>query len=665
MLDFSTSEASDPIRNMDEQSMLPFNEMPIARSRRIETVDRPSRQKHSQSKPLAPGVAAALADPARVVFLDVETTGLSWYYDEITLVGWMHNGRYDFHIAGERPTRLVEALHHAAALVTFNGTLFDLRFLRKAFAEFVVPPLHIDLRYFAKRLGLSGGQKAIEKVLELPRRTNLEDVDGAEAVLLWHRYLRGDPSSIRKLIEYNRYDILGMCGILDVVLDRLNVHPDLWISTPKFAEHVEDTEHWASTIVQPPQSPEMHRRFNAFPLTFSGTPAERTTVVGIDLTGSEARPSGWSVLRGSEAVTDMVASDDELVTRTIAAKPTVVSIDSPLSIPFGRTRVEDNDPGREEFGIMRRCERELKRRGVNVYPCLLPSMQGLTRRGISLAARFRSMGIPVIESYPGAAQDIMGIPRKGVGAEFLKLGLVEFGIRGPFANNKVTHDELDAITSAIVGLFFLSGQFEALRGPSEGALIIPDLTSSRQCELVIGISGKICAGKTTAARILEQHGFAYTRFSMVIDDEIAARGEPLDRTTRQRVGMEFNRTKGQRWLCERVLERVVGHKLIVIDGLRFPEDHAFFIERFGSAFIHIHIKAADKLRALRYRESEKDGLSLEIAERQPVEARIEELEKLAAAVLLNDGSIDELASNVLKRTKELGNKLGDKCLSQL
>jgi hypothetical protein len=102
MLDFSTSEASDHIRNMDEQSMLPFNEMPIARSRRNETVDRPSHQKHRQSKPLAPGVAAALADPARVVFLDVETTGLSWYYDEITLVGWMHNGRYDFHIAGER-----------------------------------------------------------------------------------------------------------------------------------------------------------------------------------------------------------------------------------------------------------------------------------------------------------------------------------------------------------------------------------------------------------------------------------------------------------------------------------------------------------------------------------------------------------------------------------
>jgi hypothetical protein len=29
--------------------------------------------------------------------------------------------------------------------------------------------------------------------------------------------------------------------------------------------------------------------------------------------------------------------------------------------------VDDADPGREEFGIMRRCERELKRRAISVY----------------------------------------------------------------------------------------------------------------------------------------------------------------------------------------------------------------------------------------------------------------------------------------------------------
>ena len=53
---------------------------------------------------------------------------------------------------------------------------------------------------------------------------------------------------------------------------------------------------------------------------------------------------------------------------------------------------------------MRESERELKRRGVNVYPCLIRSMQRLTARGIRLAGTLRERGLPVIESYPGAAQ---------------------------------------------------------------------------------------------------------------------------------------------------------------------------------------------------------------------------------------------------------------------
>ena len=168
------------------------------------------------------------------MYLDVETTGLSWYYDAITVAGWMRDGHYDFHIAGEPPVRLAGALENASALVTFNGTLFDLRFLRKQFPKLPLPPKHIDLRYLAKRVGLSGGQKSIERLLGLPQRTNAWNIDGAQAVLLWHRYLRGNTSALCQLIEYNRYDVLGMCGILDQVLDRLELHPDFWLFRPRF-----------------------------------------------------------------------------------------------------------------------------------------------------------------------------------------------------------------------------------------------------------------------------------------------------------------------------------------------------------------------------------------------------------------------------------------------
>jgi dephospho-CoA kinase len=84
--------------------------------------------------------------------------------------------------------------------------------------------------------------------------------------------------------------------------------------------------------------------------------------------------------------------------------------------------------------------------------------------------------------------------------------------------------------------------------------------------VVVGISGRICAGKTTAARFLERRGFAYTRFSLVVDNEIEKLGETPNRESRQRIGLEINRTKGQRWLCEQALARVGGQPLIVVDG---------------------------------------------------------------------------------------------------
>jgi uncharacterized protein YprB with RNaseH-like and TPR domain len=58
-----------------------------------------------------------------VLFLDAETTGLSRYYDELTLVGGVLDGVYRVQIAGDDPEPLLSALRTASALVTFNGTL--------------------------------------------------------------------------------------------------------------------------------------------------------------------------------------------------------------------------------------------------------------------------------------------------------------------------------------------------------------------------------------------------------------------------------------------------------------------------------------------------------------------------------------------------------------
>jgi len=444
-------------------------------------VEAPAEQepKRATAGPLRPKSSSILspliADPDGVLFLDIETTGLSRYYDYVTLIGFGIGGEYNVVLAGEDPQPFLAALTRARSVVTFNGSGFDLPFLEDTIPGIEWPRHHVDLRYACRAIDRTGGQKEIERELGINCREGIEEVDGAAAVILWHRYMRGDRSALRQLIEYNRADVQAMGLILDhVVSERAGA--DLFLRTDDLRRLCSATlrRRGTAALLAPLPSPPTHlRRVVHFVDLFRGTPAEMATIVGLDLTGSAERPSGFAAMRGSVAETATLGTDEAILEAVFAAAPDLVSIDSPLCLPVGRTRVTDDDPTRDEAGIMRVSERILKKRGINVYPCLLPSMQRLTERGIRLAQAIRERGIPVIECYPGAAQDIMGIPRKGAGEEWLKLGMSEFGVTGPFTFQKVNHDELDAITCCLVGSFHLAGRTEALGGEGEEPMMVP------------------------------------------------------------------------------------------------------------------------------------------------------------------------------------------------
>ena len=170
--------------------------------------------------------------------------------------------------------------------------------------------------------------------------------------------------------------------------------------------------------------------------------------------------------------------------------------------------MSDDSPCRQRGGIVRDAERILWSRGIRVYPALIRQMQGLTKRGIELTQTLESKGIAVIESYPGAAQDILNIPRKRLDERLLWQGLVQFGYR---IDGQKTHDELDAITSALVGHFYLADQYEAIGADDEGYMIIPrsglawpnggGAAGRRRTAFLVGLPG---AGKTTLSRALAQ-----------------------------------------------------------------------------------------------------------------------------------------------------------------
>jgi uncharacterized protein YprB with RNaseH-like and TPR domain/predicted nuclease with RNAse H fold len=440
------------------------------------------------------------------VAVDIETTGLSTY-DELTMIGIESAGQYRTFVRGANLADAIDVLREAKGLITFNGALFDLPFIARTFPELELPRAHVDLRFLARRVGLAGSLKTVEHLAELDRGSELTDISGHEATVLWSEYeYEGRRHSLRELVRYNAADTCVLRPLAELVVDRLYqsltedrerpadeqrlFEPDLPAGLPR-------TRRTPTPAVKPPRvsagasTLKVGRQTLALPERRSTQPRivirdltarmrePHARIVGIDLTGSESRPSGWALLEGETVITGMLSGTEEILTRTLACRPRIVSIDSPLALPAGRDCTEDGCECRS-FGITRHCERTLKRRGVNVYPCLIQSMQALTRRGIEIAEALRGEGVEVIESYPGAAQDIMRIPRKRASLNQLQNGLERFGLCGLRTAGAMTHDELDAATSAIVGSFYLADLHEALGDETEGYLIVPSLPEGLQ-----------------------------------------------------------------------------------------------------------------------------------------------------------------------------------------
>lgn len=237
-------------------------------------------------------------------------------------------------------------------------------------------------------------------------------------------------------------------------------------------------------------------------------------IVGIDLTAGD-KSTGVAVLDDRSVDTCSLFSDQEILSYIKKHEPAIVSIDSPLGLPGGGDSI---DPA---AGIMRVAEHDLASIGIPAYPSLIDSMEKLTLRGIRLRRALEALprAPRVIESYPGAAQDILCIPRKQKSLELLREGLRRLGLTGPGIETR-SHDEMDAITSAIVGRYFEAGFFEPMGIPSESQLIVPKIAPLKfDSAPVVCLAGRTGAGKSVVARYLSVfYGFEWIRTRSVIRD---------------------------------------------------------------------------------------------------------------------------------------------------
>jgi len=156
-------------------------------------------------------------------FLDIETTGLSPEYSEITVVGIYIIEGFDtsfIQLVGDDITAdsIVEALNGVDVIYTYNGSRFDLPFiLSRLEIDLAELFAHHDLMYDCWKNNLYGGLKSVEQQLDIPRR--LKEVNGAEAIRLWWRYVNNyDQGALATLLAYNKEDVVNLKTLKEILL---------------------------------------------------------------------------------------------------------------------------------------------------------------------------------------------------------------------------------------------------------------------------------------------------------------------------------------------------------------------------------------------------------------------------------------------------------------
>jgi hypothetical protein len=148
-------------------------------------------------------------------YLDIESTGLSWFYSDITVIGiYLVDGSDNrlVQLVGDEvtPESLLEALDSVHTIFTYNGSRFDLPFICAALRVDLTDRYHHhDLMFDCWKNNLYGGFKVVEARLGIPRQ--LKGIGGREAVMLWWKYQNeGDPDALDLLLRYNKEDVVNL-----------------------------------------------------------------------------------------------------------------------------------------------------------------------------------------------------------------------------------------------------------------------------------------------------------------------------------------------------------------------------------------------------------------------------------------------------------------------
>jgi uncharacterized protein YprB with RNaseH-like and TPR domain len=170
---------------------------------------------------------------APVVFLDLETTGLSGGAGTVAFLvgcGFFREGAFhtrQFFLTGFAAERamlhaVTTLLSQAACLVTYNGKTFDVPVMETRWLFHRVPPpwtelTHLDMLHVSRRLWRARGDldeagcRLVMLEHDLFGVIREGDVPGAEIPARYFGYIRGgDPTMLEPVLHHNRLDLLSL-----------------------------------------------------------------------------------------------------------------------------------------------------------------------------------------------------------------------------------------------------------------------------------------------------------------------------------------------------------------------------------------------------------------------------------------------------------------------
>ena len=160
--------------------------------------------------------------------------------------------------------------------------------------------------------------------------------------------------------------------------------------------------------------------------------------------------------------------------------------------------------------------------------------------------------------------------------------------------------------------------------------------------LVIGIAGRIGAGKTTAGKYLgSKYGFQYLRYSQVLSNWLA--NDSRRKPNLQKIGWEVMEKGMQSDLNRRLIAQINPHADAAVDGLRHPLDYESLRNSFPSSFHLLFIESSRTGRWNRKKNQSRYATidAFKAADAHPVEQQIDSFRDRAGQVIRNEGSLQE------------------------